>query len=202
MIEILCSGQVDAHDLPQLLTTCQASQMGEEETFLLAEQLPTHVVSARERRNMLRFEIYKPEIDVATYTSGRLFQKSFELRWERLDARFRVVYLGSEQNKAGLHDYKLKEDATFSHLVDDRKLEYKEKKYYLFGEQVEENRQKEDAETTRGKSFVELRIPRPLYYPVQGFHRHVQLVVREYMYKETGQVGYFRFQALESSVER
>lgn len=201
MTEILCSGQVEAHDLLQLLTTCQASRMVEEETFLLAEQLPTHVVSAHERRNMLRFEIYRPEIDVAAYTSGRLFQKSFELRWERRDARFCVVYLGSEQNKAGLHDYKLKEDATFLRLVDDGKLEYREKKYYLFGEQVEENRQRDDAETIRGKSFVELRIPRPLYYPVRGFHRHAQLVVREYIYKETGQVGYFRFQALESSME-
>ena len=171
-----------------------------DETLLLAEQLPTHVVNARERSNMLRFEIYRPEIDIAPYTSGRLFQNSFELRWERLDTLFRVVYLGSERNKGVLYDYKLKEDTTFFHLIDEEKLEYREKRYYLFGEQMEENRQEEDAE--RGKSFVEPRIPRFLYYPVQGSSRHVQLVIREYIYKETGQVEYFRFQALESSMER
>lgn len=200
MTEILYSGQVDALHLLQLLAACQASQTGER-ALLLAEQLPTHVVNAQERRNMLRFESYRPEIDIAVYTSGRLFQNSFELRWEKLDTLLQVVYLGSEHNKAVMHDFKLKEDTTFLHLLDTEKLGYREKKYYLFGEQMEGDEQKGGGETTHGKSFAELRIPRPLYYPVRGSSRYVQLVVREYICKETGQVEYFRFQALESSME-
>lgn len=201
MAEILCSGQVDALNLFQLLAACQVSQTSQDE-LLLIEQLPTHFVSAQERRDMLRFETYRAEIDVAAYTSGRLFQRSFELRWEQWDALFQVVYLGSERNRAALHDFNLKEDTTFCHLVEDEKLEYREKKYYLFGEQMEENKQREGAQTTYGKSFVEPRIPRPLYYPVQGSPKYVQLVVREYIYKETGQVEYFRFQALEPATEQ
>ncbi len=200
MTEVLCSGQVDALDLVQLLNKCQESRMSEE-TLLLAEQLPAHVVNVQERWNMLRFETYSPKIDVAAYTSGRLFQGSFELRWERQGTLFQAVYLGSDHNKAVLYDYKLREDTIFLCRVKDENLTYRERKYYLFGEQLEENKEREDAETTRGKSFGELRIPRLLYYPVQGSPRYVQLIVREYIYKETGQVEYFRFQALEPSVE-
>lgn len=203
MTEILCRGQVNALNLFQLLAVCQESQMPEE-SLLLTEQLPTHFVNAQERRNMLRFEIYGPEVDVAAYTSGRLFQNDFELHWEKRDSLFQIVYLGSEQNKARLYDFNLKEDITFRERLESEKLEYYEKKYYLFGEHMEEeeqNKQGEYNETVQGKSFVELRIPRLLYYPVKSPSRYVQLVVREYIDKETGRVEYFRFQALEPTVE-
>ncbi len=201
MTEILCRGQVDALNLFQLLAACQESQEPEE-SLLLTEQLPTHFVNAQERRNMLRFEIYGPEVDVAAYTSGRLFQNDFELHWEQQNSLFQVVYLGSEQNKARLYDFNLKEDTTFRDRLESEKLEYREKKYYLFGEQMDEDEQREHTESVHGKSFVELRIPRLLYYPVQSFSRYVQLVVREYIDKETGRVEYFRFQALEPTVEQ
>lgn len=199
MAEILYSGQIDASHLQRLMAACSASRA--EETLLLAEQLPTHFVSAQERQKMLRFEVYTPEIDMTAYTSGRLFQNSFELRWERLDTLFRLVYLGAAQNKALLHDFKLKEHTAFSHLMAAEKLEYRDKKYYLFGKPMEGDQQKKSTKTTNEKSFVELRIPRLLHYPVQGSPRHVQLTVREYIGKETGQVEYFRFQALESLME-
>ncbi len=201
MTEILCRGQVDALNLFQLLAACQESQEPEE-SLLLTEQLPTHFVNAQERRNMLRFEIYGPEVDVAAYTSGRLFQNDFELHWEQQNSLFQVVYLGSEQNKARLYDFNLKEDTTFRDRLESEKLEYREKKYYLFGEQMDEDEQREHTESVHGKSFVELRIPRLLYYPVQSSSRYVQLVVREYIDKETGRVEYFRFQALEPTVEQ
>ncbi len=198
MTEILCRGQVDALNLFQLLAACQEP----EESLLLTEQLPTHFVNAQERRNMLRFEIYGPEVDVAAYTSGRLFQNDFELHWEQQNSLFQVVYLGSEQNKARLYDFNLKEDTTFRDRLESEKLEYREKKYYLFGEQMDEDEQREHTEPVHGKSFVELRIPRLLYYPVQSSSRYVQLVVREYIDKETGRVEHFRFQALEPTVEQ
>ena len=201
MTEILCRGQVDGLNLFQLLAACQESQEPEE-SLLLTEQLPTHFVNAQERRNMLRFEIYGSEVDVAAYTSGRLFQNVFELHWEKQNSLFQVVYLGSEQNKSRLYDFNLKEDTTFRDRLESEKLEYREKKYYLFGEQMDEDEQREHTETVHGKSFVELRIPRLLYYPVQSSSRYVQLVVREYIDKETGRVEYFRFQALEPTVEQ
>jgi CRISPR-associated protein (TIGR03984 family) len=201
MTEILCRGQVDALNLFQLLAACQESQEPEE-SLLLTEQLPTHFVNAQERRNMLRFEIYGPDVDIATYTSGRLFQNDFELHWEQQNSLFQVVYLGSEQNKARLNDFNLKEDTTFRDRLESEKLEYREKKYYLFGEQMDEDEQREYTEPVHGKSFVELRIPRLLYYPVHSSSRYVQLVVREYIDKETGRVEYFRFQALEPTVEQ
>ena len=201
MTEILCRGQVDALNLFQLLAACQELQEPEE-SLLLTEQLPTHFVNAQERRNMLRFEIYGTEVDVAAYTSGRLFQSDFELHWEQQNSLFQVVYLGSEQNKSRLYDFNLKEDVTFRNRLESEKLEYREKKYYLFGEQMDEDEQREHTETVHGKSFVELRIPRLLYYPVQSSSRYVQLVVREYIDKETGRVEYFRFQTLEPTVEQ
>ncbi len=196
MVEVLYSGRVDGVKLSQLLTVCQQAEISEE-ALLLAEQVPTHVVSARERQNLLRFETYRAGIDIVAYTSGRVFQKNFELRWERQGDLFRVVYLGAEHIKDILQRYDLKENEKFWRLLEDKKLERKEKSYYLFGERLEGSEQRERA----GIEFAELRIPRVLYYPVQGSPQRVQLVVYEYVCLETGQIEYFRFQALQPAIE-
>src|ERR1700738_3037939 len=187
MLEILCSGRVEANNLNKLLAACQ-SLLVPEEALLLAEQLPMYAVSVRERQDMLRFATYSPEIDVTAYGSGRIFQESFELRWEKQDDPFRVIYLGSgtEDMKSVLDEYKLRRSDEFSRLIENKKLEYREKKFYLFGEQVEVDERGEGTEIVRLKAFIEARIPRPLYYPVQGSHLRVQLVVREYVHRETG----------------
>ncbi|GAC1461904.1 MAG: hypothetical protein NVS4B12_08760 [Ktedonobacteraceae bacterium] len=202
MLEVLYSGQVEANDLNKLLAACLLLLVPQE-ALVLAEQLPTYAVSVRERQDMLLFSTYSPEIDVTAYGSGRVFQRSFELRWERRDDIFQVVYLGpgTEHMKSGLDEYKLRRSYEFSHLIEDKKLEYREKKMYLFGEQVEMSEQGEGTEIVHQKAFVEARIPRPLYYPVHNSHPHVQLVVREYVHCKTGQVEYFRFQALVSAKE-
>jgi CRISPR-associated protein (TIGR03984 family) len=199
MAEVLYSGRVNVAKLPQLLAACQQVA---EETLLLVEQIPTHVVSARERQSLLLFETYRPEIDVLSYTSGRLFQESFELRWEKLGGDlFKVVYLGATLNTDVVQNYVLHENKQFSQLVEEKKLEYREKRYYLFGERLEEDGQLGRAGTAYGKQYTELGIPRILYYPVQNSSQRLQLVVREYICQETGQIEYFRFQFLKPAME-
>jgi len=194
MAEVLYSGQVDEVGLSQLFAACQQLQPPEE-MLLLIEQLPDHVVSARERQSLLRFEIYRPGIDILSSTSGRVFQQDFELRWEKLeDGLFQLIYLGTDQNKNLLQG--LKENEAFHALLEEQKLEYREKSYCLFGEQ--EKGWPESTKTGDRKFFVEAGIPRILSYPVHDSPWRVQLIVREYVCRETGQIAYFRFQALQS----
>ncbi len=201
MAEVMYSGQMGEVDLSQLFAAGQQFQPPGE-ALLLVEQMPRRVVSARERQDLLRFEIYRPEIDVLAYTSGRVFQQEYELRWEKLeDGLVQVVYLGTELNKKMLQDYRLKENETFFSLLESQKLQYREKRYHLFGKKLEEKGWPESTKTGSGKIFIEAGIPRILSYPVHDSPQRVQLIVREYVCQETGQIEYFRFLALQSLLE-
>ena len=92
MEEMLCSGLVD--DLNSLILKCQFPS----DALFMAENLPQHVVvGAKARRDLLRFAKFDAKIPFATYTSGRIFHRDFELRWEKNNGKFKVVYLGIDR---------------------------------------------------------------------------------------------------------
>jgi hypothetical protein len=195
--EILCSDLVD--DLDSLIHKCQFPS----DALFLAESLPQHVVvGAKARRDLLRFAQFDVKIPFATYSSGRIFHRDFELRWEKNNGKFKVVYLGIERElpeleKSGLQLKKLeplKYYVLFGKRLSEKELE-------LIGIPVNE----------RDFAFAELRIPRLLHYPVKEDNRkRVRLAVREYVEEKadikepsdkepiTGPVILFRFQGLET----
>ena len=50
---------------------------------MLVERIPQHIVTDEGRRDLLRFARLGDKVDIALYTSGRIFDKDFELRWEK-----------------------------------------------------------------------------------------------------------------------
>src|SRR6266699_6176416 len=102
--ETLYTGSVT--DIAALVEACHFPP----ESYVLVERQPKTIVSDDERQNLLRFVYLKEGIDdeginIAVYTSGRIFHKDFELRWEQ-DAvtlgKTSVIYLGVERMLPGL----------------------------------------------------------------------------------------------------
>src|SRR5260221_13270951 len=119
--EILCSGTT--RDIVGLVEQCNFP----EEAFLLVERLPQQVVNdKRERENLLRFARMGDGIDFASYTSGRIFNQHFELRWEKEEETTRVVYLGEERE---IPEFTKNKD-TLQYLKPASNPKY----YHLFGE--------------------------------------------------------------------
>ena len=133
------------------------------------------------------------------YTTGRIFQKDRELRWEKHKEKFRVVYLGSPENVAAniFHECGL--------LPQEKELKELEKSqqathyYYLFGERLKKEDLPYFGKTAQAGDFAVVRIPRVLHYPIVDPDENpsVRLWVREYHNPATGNVDLFRFQALE-----
>src|SRR2546428_4726752 len=95
--EILCTGSVD--DLAALVSAFNFSQVA----YVLVERLPQQVVNDAEKKKLLRFarlrDIDRPgdRIDIASSTSGRIFDEDFELRWEQVSGKTQVVFLGTKE---------------------------------------------------------------------------------------------------------
>lgn len=182
--EILYTGTTQ--NIADLVKQCNFPQ----EAYLLVERLPQQVVNEPEdRQDLLRFARLSDGIDIAPYTSGRIFNPKFELRWEKDAETTRVVYLGEEREIPELTKHKGALEPAG-----------KPKHYYLFGERLDA-----DDLATMGIGikpgegyYAEVRIPRLLRYPehpASEKKRRVQLMVGEYIHKELGRV--FRFQNLE-----
>ena len=182
MEEIVSTGVLTPDELTALIASC-ASFLGGA-TFLI-EQLPSHVITQAQRKDLLRCEPFDASIRFADYTSGRIFRQDFELRWEKEGNAFRVVYVGPERNMSPLKA---------QGLVLEKKGSAEP--YYLFGERLgTEGLEKIGSVAVEG-DFADLRIPRLLHYPVEKPQRYVQLFIQEYADKETGDVVLFRFQAI------
>lgn len=163
--EKLYTGTTD--DIAALIEQCKFP----EDSFLLLEQLPRQVVEDDKREGLLRFARLRDKIDLAPFTSGRIFTRAFELRWEWEGGTARLVYLGEPRSLPGLED----QHAAFDSAGD-------EKQYYLFGTLLTED----DLQTMEiqpewpGQTcYAEVRIPRLLRYPIAAKAR-VRVVVGEY----------------------
>jgi len=211
-MEMLCSGSVD--DIDSLITAYQFPPSA----LFLGETQPQHVISNDGRQNLLRFVHFGTHIDFASYTTGRIFHPDFELRWEQSGVKretYQVVYLGAERSTPNLqfdrYLLECKEHAENEHKkVDDKKEEDKyecfrlnRSNYYLFGTRLDGAVARKADERDRVVVFAEARIPRPLYYPdLPSPAERVQLEVREYCDRESGQVMWFRFAGLKAAEEQ
>ncbi|HLG61480.1 MAG TPA: CRISPR-associated protein Csx19 [Ktedonosporobacter sp.] len=217
MEEILATGPVS--DIAALIKACDFPQ----EAFILTENFPSYRVNdQRGRQNLLRFArledgLAKDGFDVNHTTAGRVFHKKFELRWEKRDHQYWVVYLGTPRKVPGL----IIDNAPLAGL----KAQEGSKRYYLFGEVLDpEDPDERKAMNIKAMgieerkdyyTYAEVRIPRLLRYPPpldsNDEHRksyvarekakRVQLVICEYIDKTTGSVQLFRFQNLEPEPE-
>jgi len=207
-MEMLCSGSVN--DILSLITAYQFPP----DALFLGETQPRHVIQPHQRQDLLRFAHFGTHIPFADYTTGRIFHPDFELRWEQSGVKretYQVVYLGVERNTPGLqcgdrYLLECKEHAENEHKKEDDKYEcfrLNKSNYYLFGTQLDGAVARKADERDRVVVFAEARIPRPLYYPdLPSPAERVQLEVREYCHRVSGQVMWFRFVGLKAAEEQ
>lgn len=166
------------------------------DAFVLTESFPQHIIADDMRQGLLRFDLRKDvDYDLNSTISGRVFDHGGELRWERKNNSYQVVYLGKERKLPGLEPDR---DNIMQGLE-----KTKERHYYLFGEVLEpEDLNKMGLEDKSG-CYAEVRIPRLLEYPINSPEPkkkpRVQLVVQEYANQATGQIELFRFQNVEDA---
>ena len=201
MSEVLYTGTLSAQQLTQLIADCTFSQ----DARFLGEQLPTHIVDNTERQNLLLFDWYSSAIAFASYDTGRIFQRSGELRWERSANQFLIVYLGSDQPAAALDRHACIKEKDFT---TDQYLQPPGKQYFLFGTFLDKVKVSENR-----LPYAEARIPRILYYPL-NMQQEKQRIEKqqskpvdqlkrlgistvEYRDTESGQIIAYRFQSLD-----
>ncbi len=167
--ETLYTGPVT--DIAALVEACHFPP----KSYVLVERQPRTIVGERERQDLLCFARLEDGIDIASYTSGRIFHQDFELRWEQdaaTQGQVSVVYLGVERELPGLK----RSEWTV-------RPEDKEEHYYLFGERLHlDNLRKMGIEPQEGY-YAETRVPRLLHYPrLEGRQpRRLQVTAREYL---------------------
>lgn len=154
------------------------------EAFVLVERAPRVVIDdPRERRDLLHFARLSDGVAMASYTSGRVFNRDFELRWEQ-DAvtagKISVVYIGSDRNLSNLtRSSKYTLQAEIEEKNEDKDSG---RRYYLFGERLDEDKQNKMAIEPHENYYAETRVPCLLLYPtIKGKSpNRLQVIVREY----------------------
>jgi hypothetical protein len=185
--EVLSTGLVQ--DLSVFLAACVFPP----EAFVLVEQISRHVLAGpEEREGLLRFARLENVVDVSMSTSGRIFHRDFELRWERQaqeEETARVVYLGKAEG--------LPPQLSPGQKLDQWRtgLEPRTRGYFLFGTLLDAQQLREMGLPENQTAYAEVRVPRILRYPVKA--QRLRLMVREYVEKGTGQVKLLRFEGLK-----
>ena len=193
--EILYTGSVD--DIAALVAAFKFPS----QTYLLLENMPLHVV--KERQNLLRLislERIENLSELKNFTSGRIFGRDFELRWERASGKTQVVFLGAKKPYQDML-HSIPELTPNTGAL--QNLAARPRHYYLFGQLLAaDDRERMGIPAARGEEYyAEVRIPRLLRYPdlkpnsPQKAQR-VQLAVQEYADTNTGKVKLFRFSGL------
>ena len=194
--EILYTGSVD--DIAALVGTFKFSP----KACVLVESMPQHVV--KERQNLLqlvRLNNIPNLAELTNFTSGRVFDRDFELRWESVSGKIQVVFLGTktvyQDTLHAIPELRQDEEAL-------QNLTSHPRYYYLFGLLLDaDDRERMGIQAVEGEEYyAEVRIPRLLRYPdlkpdSSQKAQRVQLVVEEYTDKSTGQVKLFRFSGLK-----
>lgn len=177
--EILATGLVE--NIAAYIAACAFPP----ESFVLAEHFPRQVVAdPQERQDLLRFARLADGIDLSLYTSGRVFHRDFELRWERDSRGTRAVYLGRARDLPALTMLDKWQEG----------LQQDQRSYYLFGAHLRAETLEHMGLPEGQGYYAEVRIPRLLRYPEKA--RRVRLVVCEYRVEQTHQLQLFRFQDL------
>ena len=203
MNNVVCHGRIALDNLRPLIAHCHFPA----EARVLMEQLPHRIVTKpADRQALLLFEFFNPELEFEQYDSGRIFQQSGELRWEKEGEQFKIVYAGDEGELAEtiemlLRDYHERNESPEKLYFPRREAE---KKYYLFGTRLDDEDLKKIGPTAKQGDFAEGRIQRLLRYPLEkeATKGPICLTVQEMYDETTEQLVLFRFVELDENDEK
>jgi hypothetical protein len=154
------------------------------------ERIPDAWLDEPERRNGLRLEKFDASIAFSEWERGRVFCDSFELRWEKLNDAFQVVYVGVPIEIPGFAPAdEMDLNATTRQM----------RSYILWGRRLPDDQLETVGRSKSADSnvFIEPRVPRVLCYPVSDRSWQVKIKVCEYVDPISGEMLYYRFQGLE-----
>ena len=161
-------------------------------SYMYLERVPDAWLTEAERQNGLRLEKFDSATPFDEWERGRIFCDAFELRWEKSDGVFQVVYVGPAVTLPGFAP---------ADELDLSATRPQTRSYFLWGQHVSDNQletigahKQENLEV-----FIEPKVPRLLHYPVSPEAKRVKLRVCEYIALNSGERCYYRFQGLEEA---
>ena len=155
------------------------------ESLMMLERVPSAFLPDAERENGICLRKYDISEKFDNWERGRIFHNNFELRWERQEDAFAVVYIGEPKRLP---------------RIDNKLLsEFQDESYYLWGEKMTADTLKRINQRETVNLFLELQIPRLLSYPVSNGNEkfRVKLSARHYLNPETSALEFYRFRQLE-----
>jgi len=167
--EILLAGQFGPAALAALVRTWNPSAPA----YLMREELPRRQILPKQRLDLVRFELLPAnQRDLAAFfsneaaqaffapqTSGRIFCRQGELRWEASqDGKLKAAFVGEETSGVSLPDVQPE------HL-DERYQRRPERAALLLGTRLQGEEFQRLASSEQESYFAEVRIPRLLRYP-------------------------------------
>ena len=157
------------------------------ESLMMLERIPNAFLSDDEQKNGICLQVYNVSENLEAWERGRIFHNNFELRWEKQDCVFVIVYIGEPTELPMLHTESLSE------------FEPQDETYYLWGERMSADTFKAIDQPEATNLFLELQIPRLLLYPVKsrGGKLRVKISARHYLNSETSHLEFCRFLHLE-----
>jgi len=160
---------------------------GGEDTYLLLEKEPVgRFLEEEPDKNLIFLKGQGHEIDFFQWEKGRIFNYLYEISWRREYDGFRVVYTGNSESRPRVLSYA---------GPDLEKCTTAVRKYLLWGKRL--SSPAEIGIHAPGPVYLEVRIPRLLFYPVEGLGKSVDLLVKEFYCRETGSLQYYRYCGLE-----
>lgn len=160
---------------------------GDEDTYLLLEKEPVgRFLEEEPDKNLIFLKGQGHEIDFFQWEKGRIFNNLYEISWRKEHGCFRVVYTGNPETAPRVLSYT---------GPDLEKCIPAVRKYLLWGERVYSPA--EIGIHAPGPVYLEVRIPRLLFYPVEGLGKTVDLLVKEFYCRETGILKYCRYCGLK-----
>lgn len=159
------------------------------ESLMILERMPNAFLSDNEQKNGICLQAYDASKNIEMWERGRIFHNKFELRWEKQDSVFVIVYIGEPIELPMLHTKSLSE------------FETQDETYYLWGERMSADALESMNQPATMDVFLELQIPRLLSYPVsnQDGKNRVKISARHYLNSETGVLEFYRFRHLEEA---
>ena len=157
------------------------------ESLMMLERVPSTFLSDYKQEKGICLRKYNASENFEAWEQGRIFHDDFELRWEKQDSVFVVVYTGEPKtlpmlDTSALSDFEPQDDS-----------------YYVWGEKVTADNLELIGQPETTTLFLELQIPRLLHYPVSNKNKklRVKLSVRHYLNAKTGSLEFYRFRHLE-----
>lgn len=179
--EVCCAGKIE--NISALLKEYRLPP--DMSALTLVEMQPLSYIEQHQRQDLLRFAHFENTFDLTSYTSGRIFHREGELRWEKQADAIQLVYTGLEQYRP---EFKV------SARIELNTWQVPDRRYFLFGKRLNDPELlRRIGPLAKTGDFAEARIPRLLRYPAPPGVERVQLVVREYSDPESGAGVAFRF---------